>query len=70
MFRSVPGCSGVPEFSGDPGLSTCHEIPIDSWPIVYRSLDGLSTDYRPIIDRLSTDCRPVIDQLSTESRLI
>ena len=35
------------------------EISNDTWPIVYLTIDRLSTDYRPTIDRLSTDCRPL-----------
>ena len=55
------------------------EISTDTRPIVYLTIDRLSTDYRPTIDqpstdyrptidRLSTDCRPTIDRLSTEYR--
>ena len=35
------------------------EISTDTWPIVYPTIDRLSTDYRPTIDRLSTDYRPL-----------
>ena len=38
------------------------EISTDTRPIVYLTIDRLSTDYRPTIDRLSTDCRPTIDR--------
>ena len=49
--------------------STCVvEISTDTRPIVYLTIDRLSTDYRPTVDRLSNDCRPTIDRLSTDSR--
>ena len=44
------------------------EISTDTRPIVYLTIDRLSTDYRPTVDRLSTDCRPTIDRLSTDYR--
>ena len=44
------------------------EISTDTRPIVYLTIDRLSTDYRPTIDRLSTDYRPTIDRLSTDYR--
>ena len=55
------------------------KISTDTRPIVYLTIDRLSTDYRPTIgqpstdyrptiDRLSTDCRPTIDRLSTDCR--
>ena len=44
------------------------EISTDTRPIVYLTIDRLSTDYRPTIDRLSTDHRPTIDRLSTDYR--
>ena len=44
------------------------EISTDTRPIVYLTIDRLSTHYRPTIDRLSTDYRPTIDRLSTDYR--
>ena len=44
------------------------EISTDTRPIVYLTIDRLSTDYRPTIDRLLTDYRPTIDRLSTDYR--
>ena len=44
------------------------EISTDTRPIVYLTIDLLSTDYRPTIDRLSTNYRPTIDRLSTDHR--
>ena len=44
------------------------KISTDTRPIVYLTIDRLSTDYRPTIDRLSTDYRPTIDRLSTDCR--
>ena len=44
------------------------EISTDTRPIVYLTIDRLSTDYRPTIDRLSTNYRPTIDRLSTDYR--
>ena len=44
------------------------EISTDTRPIVYLTIDRLSTDYRPTIDRPSTDYRPTIDRLSTDCR--
>ena len=44
------------------------EISTDTRPIVYLTIDRLSTDYRPTIDQLSTDHRPTIDRLSTDYR--
>ena len=44
------------------------EISTDTRPIVYFTIDRLSTDYRPTIDRLSTDYRRTIDRLSTDHR--
>ena len=41
------------------------EISTDTRPIVYLTIDRLSTDYPQTIHRLSTDYRPSIDQLST-----
>ena len=43
-------------------------ISTDTRPIVYLTIDRLSTHYRPTIDRLSTDYRLTIDQLSTDYR--
>ena len=59
------------------------EISTDTRPIVFLTIDRLSTDcrltidrlstdYRPLcrptVDRVSTDCRPTVDRLSTECR--
>ena len=44
------------------------EISTDTRPIVYLTIDRLSTDYRPTIDRLSTDYRPTVNRLSTDCR--
>ena len=44
------------------------EISTDTRPIVYLTIDRLSTDHRPTIDRPSTDYRPTIDRLSTDCR--
>ena len=44
------------------------EISTDTRPIVYLTIDLLSTDYRPTIDQLSTDHRPTIDRPSTDYR--
>ena len=44
------------------------EISTDTRPIVYLTIDRLSTDYRPTIDQLSTNHRPTIDRLSTDCR--
>ena len=44
------------------------EISTDTRPIVYLTIDRLSTDYRPTIDRPSTDYQPTIDRLSTDCR--
>ena len=44
------------------------EISTDTRPIVYLTIDRLSTDYRPTIDQLSTDHRPSIDRPSTDYR--
>ena len=40
------------------------EISTDARPIVYPTLDWLSTGCWPTIDRLSTDYRPTVDLLS------
>ena len=40
------------------------EISTDTRPIVYLTIDWLSTDHRLTIGRLSTGCRPTVDQLS------
>ena len=48
------------------GKSRCVvKISTDTRPIVYLTIDRLSTDYRPTVDRLSTDYRPTLDRLST-----
>ena len=44
------------------------EISTDTRPIVYLTIDRLSTDYQPTIDRLLTDYRPTVDRLSTYYR--
>ena len=44
------------------------EISTDTRPIVYLTIDRLSTDYQPTIDRLLTDYRPTVDRLSTDYR--
>ena len=44
------------------------EIWTDTRPIVYLTIDRLSTNCRPTIDRLSTDYRPTLDRLSTDCR--
>ena len=44
------------------------EILTDTRPIVYPTLDWLSTACRPTIDRQSTDCPPTTDLLSTDYR--
>ena len=44
------------------------EISTNTWPIVYLTIDRLSTDHRLTIDRLSTDYRPTVDRLSTDYR--
>ena len=44
------------------------EISTDTRPIVYLTIDRLSTDCRLTIDRLSTDYRRTIDRLSTDFR--
>ena len=41
------------------------EISTDTRPIVYPTIDWLSTDCRLTIDRLSTDYLPTVDPLST-----
>ena len=43
-------------------------ISTDTRPIVYLTIDRLSTDYRPTIDLLSTEYRPTVDRLSTDYR--
>ena len=48
------------------------EISTDTRPIVFLTIDRLSTDCRLTIDRLSTDsrplCRPTVDRVSTDCR--
>ena len=48
--------------------SRCVEISTDTRPIVYLTIDRLSTDYRPTIDWPSTDYQPTIDRLLTDYR--
>ena len=44
------------------------QLSTDTRPIVYLTIDRLSTNYRPTIDRLSTNYRPTVDRLSTDYR--
>ena len=43
-------------------------ISTDTWPMVYLTIERLSTDYRPTIDQPSIDYRPTVDRLSTDYR--
>ena len=45
-----------------------YEISTDTRPIVYRSLDRLTAEYRPTLDRQSTDTRPPLGRQSTDCR--
>ena len=40
------------------------EVSTDTRAILYRSVDRISTDYRPTLVRLSAACRPTVDRLT------